>query len=145
MSANSFQNLSTHGVASLLISGQAAVLYGAATFSEDIDLWIEPTPADYRWAPDNLFTLAELRRLFEEHSAAASAVFQAAPLALRELAQQVMSGREPAELTETEVATWMHERMQRLQQADRAYWRPIIGELRQLRAIGQLAGEGTPV
>jgi hypothetical protein len=28
----------------LLISGQATVLYGAATFSEDIDLWIEPSP-----------------------------------------------------------------------------------------------------
>lgn len=27
----------------MLISGQAAVLYGAATFSEDIDLWIEPS------------------------------------------------------------------------------------------------------
>lgn len=27
----------------LLISGQAAILYGAATFSEDIDLWINPT------------------------------------------------------------------------------------------------------
>jgi hypothetical protein len=26
------------------ISGQATVLYGAATFSEDIDLWIEPSP-----------------------------------------------------------------------------------------------------
>jgi hypothetical protein len=30
----------------LLISGQAAILYGAATFSEDIDLWIRPTPAN---------------------------------------------------------------------------------------------------
>jgi hypothetical protein len=27
----------------MLISGQATVLYGAATFSEDIDLWINPT------------------------------------------------------------------------------------------------------
>lgn len=26
----------------MLISGQATVLYGAATFSEDIDLWVEP-------------------------------------------------------------------------------------------------------
>jgi hypothetical protein len=30
----------------LLISGQATVLYGAATFSEDIDLWINPTEAN---------------------------------------------------------------------------------------------------
>jgi len=43
MIANFFQSLSDRGVESLLISGQATVLYGAATFSEDIDLWINPT------------------------------------------------------------------------------------------------------
>src|SRR5882672_2894230 len=44
MIANFFQSLSRHGVGHLLISGQATVLYGAATFSEDIDLWIDPAP-----------------------------------------------------------------------------------------------------
>lgn len=43
MIANFFQNLDRNGVEHLLISGQATVLYGAATFSEDIDLWINPT------------------------------------------------------------------------------------------------------
>lgn len=43
MIANFFQNLNRSGVEYLLISGQATVLYGAATFSEDIDLWINPT------------------------------------------------------------------------------------------------------
>src|ERR1039458_3364008 len=43
MIANFFQSLDRHGVEYLLISGQATVLYGAATFSEDIDLWIQPT------------------------------------------------------------------------------------------------------
>lgn len=43
MIASFFQNLDREGVAYLLISGQAAVLYGAATFSEDVDLWIKPT------------------------------------------------------------------------------------------------------
>jgi len=43
MIANFFQSLDRHGVESLLISGQATVLYGAATFSEDIDLWVNPT------------------------------------------------------------------------------------------------------
>ncbi|MEO7724572.1 MAG: hypothetical protein ABIU29_07780 [Chthoniobacterales bacterium] len=43
MIASFFRNLERRGVASLLISGQASVLYGAATFSEDIDLWIEPS------------------------------------------------------------------------------------------------------
>ncbi len=32
----------------LLISGQASVLYGAATFSEDIDLWIRPSTENIR-------------------------------------------------------------------------------------------------
>ena len=44
MIASFFQSLESSGVAYLLISGQATVLYGAATFSEDIDLWIEPSP-----------------------------------------------------------------------------------------------------
>ncbi len=43
MIANFFQSLERHRVEYLLISGQATVLYGAATFSEDIDLWINPT------------------------------------------------------------------------------------------------------
>ena len=43
MIANFFQSLDRHQVGHLLISGQATVLYGAATFSEDIDLWINPT------------------------------------------------------------------------------------------------------
>jgi hypothetical protein len=43
MIANFFQSLRAYQVEYLLISGQAAVLHGAATFSEDIDLWIQPT------------------------------------------------------------------------------------------------------
>jgi hypothetical protein len=42
MIASFFQSLEEHRVAYLLISGQATVLYGAATFSEDIDLWVNP-------------------------------------------------------------------------------------------------------
>lgn len=37
-----FQGLNNLEISYLLISGQAAVLYGAATFSEDIDIWVEP-------------------------------------------------------------------------------------------------------
>ncbi len=39
-----FPSLKHRGVEHLLISGQATVLYGAATFSEDIDLWLDPAP-----------------------------------------------------------------------------------------------------
>jgi hypothetical protein len=48
MIANFFQNLDVRHVEYLLISGQATVLYGAATFSEDIDLWINPTDENCR-------------------------------------------------------------------------------------------------
>ncbi|MBN1270161.1 MAG: hypothetical protein JXB04_11270 [Kiritimatiellae bacterium] len=43
MIASFFRDLERERVAYLLISGQAAVLYGASTFSEDIDLWIRPS------------------------------------------------------------------------------------------------------
>ncbi|MDP2866903.1 MAG: hypothetical protein Q8O90_11730 [Elusimicrobiota bacterium] len=42
MIKNFFRGLNASGVRYLLISGQAAVIYGAATFSEDIDLWVSP-------------------------------------------------------------------------------------------------------
>jgi hypothetical protein len=38
-----FRSFERFGVDYLLISGQASILYGAATFSEDIDLWIRPS------------------------------------------------------------------------------------------------------
>ncbi|MEW6741257.1 MAG: hypothetical protein AB1486_00740 [Planctomycetota bacterium] len=43
-----FRSFERHDLEYLLISGQASVLYGAATFSEDIDLWIRPTPRNTR-------------------------------------------------------------------------------------------------
>jgi hypothetical protein len=43
-----FRSLERESVAYLLISGQAAVLYGAAVFSEDVDLWVRPTPDNAR-------------------------------------------------------------------------------------------------
>ena len=33
-------------LAYLLIGGQASIVYGAATFSEDVDVWIEPSRAN---------------------------------------------------------------------------------------------------
>lgn len=48
MIANFFQSLKNHQAQYLLISGQAAVLYGAATFSEDVDLWINPDAENRR-------------------------------------------------------------------------------------------------
>ena len=42
-----FQRLNDEGISYILISGQATVIYGAATFSEDIDLWIKPSFEDW--------------------------------------------------------------------------------------------------
>ena len=38
-----FRCLETQRVRYLVISGQASILYGAALFSEDLDLWVEPS------------------------------------------------------------------------------------------------------
>jgi len=38
-----FSSFERAGLEYLLISGQATVIYGAAMFSEDIDIWIRPT------------------------------------------------------------------------------------------------------
>jgi len=42
MIKNFFHGLNSLGISYLVVSGQATVFYGAATFSEDIDLWLEP-------------------------------------------------------------------------------------------------------
>ena len=41
-----FRSFERFGVDYLLISGQASILYGAATFSEDIDLWVAPSESN---------------------------------------------------------------------------------------------------
>ncbi len=47
MIASFFRHLEEHGVRWLLISGQATILYGAATFSEDVDLWVAPSEQNF--------------------------------------------------------------------------------------------------
>jgi hypothetical protein len=42
-----FQHLNAEKVSYILISGQATIIYGAATFSEDIDIWLNPVPRDW--------------------------------------------------------------------------------------------------
>lgn len=46
MTRNFFRQLKADKVRYLLISGQATVLYGAATFSEDLDIWLFPQNAN---------------------------------------------------------------------------------------------------
>jgi hypothetical protein len=54
MIASFFQHLEEHEVRWLLISGQATILYGAATFSEDVDLWVLPTEPNFERFKDAL-------------------------------------------------------------------------------------------
>lgn len=48
MIKNFFRILNQSNVKYMLISGQATVLYGAATFSEDIDVWVSPEPENWQ-------------------------------------------------------------------------------------------------
>jgi hypothetical protein len=43
-----FRSFERDALEYLLISGQASVLYGAATFSEDVDIWVRPKAANLR-------------------------------------------------------------------------------------------------
>lgn len=263
MIRNFFRTLTDQAVEYLLISGQASVLYGAATFSEDIDLWINPTPEnldrfisamracrgryykltpvvtvdhlrrghgfhfflpaadepeifldvmgapprigpfasasaaatwmdtewgqlhviglkhlvelkrtqrledypvisklalawldqpgcthgapDLLWAVDNIYTLPELRLFFREHPVAEELSGADLPIDIREFGRQVLATGEASEELEQRVANRMQQRITEHQQADRAYWRSIIVELKSLRQAGQLMTEGDPV
>ena len=258
MIASFFQSLERHDVRYLLISGQATVLYGAATFSEDIDLWIEPSdpnrtaflavlhtigaryhkltppfltrnlerghgfhfvlpgtppvfldvmgcppraprfvsaradarafdtawgtiptvaakdlveikktqrpgdypvigrlvlarlaalpepsPTDFRWALDNVFGIDEFSDLIRRWPAAAAFCRPGSPQAT--VAAQSASGAPAEPEDEEELARLLTERAYRCQRADRAYWRDIIEELRELRRQGGLMPVGAYV
>jgi hypothetical protein len=257
-----FQHLEQAGVRWLLISGQATILYGAATFSEDIDLWVEPTAdnldrlllalrrvqaryykltpqvtpttaarhhgfhflipqdssevfldvmgspprvksfdealaasqsfetpwgklqtvgirelvelkktqrardypiisrlalawlddqegapsaAELNWVFDNIFSLPELLRLFEDHPNLTLSADSATPALFKEAAKQFAGRGVLAEPLEDKIETWLDERIAPLRRADRHFWRPVIEELRQLRLQGKLEVEGSLV
>ena len=263
MIANFFQSLDRHQVEYLLISGQATVLYGAATFSEDIDLWINPTEknrdrlllalrdcqaryykltppltmehlqrghgfhfvlpgggsdeifldvmgqppragafadslatarrmetewgvihtigikplvelkktqrledypiisklalawfdqpecgktdADLVWALQNIFTLPELAMFFTEHPSAVAVASENFNRDVGEFGLQLLADGEAVESVERRVGELFQARIAELQLADRQYWREIIGELKELRAVGKLLPEGEKV
>jgi hypothetical protein len=258
-----FQSLNRHQVEYLLISGQASVLYGAATFSEDIDLWINPTPGNlnaftevltgceacyhkltppftvenlqkghgfhYRltdphgdpiyldvmgnppragsfsevsttarqmetewgnlrtigiqplvelkktqrledyavisklalawfdqpecrhattdlvWALQNVFTLPELAVFFFRHATAVDLAFIHGFREAGEFGRQLHMDGETAEPIERKVTIQLQARIADCQLADRRYWREIIRQLKEMRALGQLMPEGMKV
>ncbi len=97
---------------------------------------------DYRWALGNVFTLHALRTFFEGHPTAMEVVSEDT---LNEFGRSVLAAQELPEAVERAVSEWLQQRMTICQQADRHYWRPIIRELRQLRAQGKLMPEGEGV
>ncbi len=103
---------------------------------------LEATTEDYRWAVGNVFTLDTLRTLFEEHPAALEVVPEDS---LNAFGRSVLAVRVVPEPVERAVSDWLQQRITICQQADRHYWRPIIGELRELHAQGKLMPEGERV
>jgi hypothetical protein len=259
MIARFFQRLEEEKISYLLISGQAAVLYGAAFFSEDIDLWVEPkqanadallralsdlsatyyklTPpvtedylcrghgfhfclpgetetfldvmgqpprvpvfaeafeesvimptdwgniptigikhltalkstqrlgdypvvsqlvlrymeqvtapdeADYRWALDNLHTADDLVLVLRRYPEAVSFCASLIPMA-ENAVRQISTGNDPDESALLSIERFLTDRILTRRQADRAYWRGIVAELRALREAGGLMPLGERV
>ena len=99
----------------------------------------KPSPDDYRWAIDNVFTLPELTALLWQHAELRTVCRSIPGLA-------VMADEEEADVdAESAVERWLTERMLACQQADRLYWRSIIAELKDLRRTGELVPDGSTV
>lgn len=184
MIASFFQRLDDEGVDYLLISGQATILYGAATFSEDVDLWVAPTEAnllrfkdlveikktqraqdypiisrlaraqlddiqplssreDLVWALEITFGLPELRSLLDRYPDARPLLADQ-PHPFPRWAAALEAGVIPDDLQD-DVDVALDAKAAMLRRADRRYWTGIIDELRELKRLGQLAEEGTPV
>src|SRR5690606_5914107 len=129
----------------LLISGQATILYGAATFSEDVDLWVKPTFTDEElaWIRDNMFSLTEFVRWITDYPSAERVL--APESVLQRAAEQLRQQGDLSPRLEDELDDWFEQRMAPLRKADRSFWRPVIDELRVLRQNGQLMTLGAPV
>jgi hypothetical protein len=98
---------------------------------------------DLRWAFDNVFTLAEFRRLVQVVPADARAV--TAGTVAERACTRLRVEREIDPALEDELEEWFDARMAPLRRADRNFWRPVIDELRELRSAGRLSVEGAPV
>jgi len=97
-------------------------------------------PAEREWALANIYTVEDLEQAVLLHPS----LLQSADREVRELAQQQSAGQVDDTLRDT-VEEQLLQKMQRARRADRAYWRGIIDELRDLRTRGQLVPAGTPV
>lgn len=102
------------------------------------------TDDDRRWALDNVFGLAELERLLVEYPDVRRGLGPTdGPLL--EAAELLARGEVLPAALEDEIEDAFDARMAPLRRADRRFWRPVIDDLRRLRADGNLLVPGTPV
>ncbi len=112
--------------------------------------WLDEQTADcsteeLQWVLDNVFSLAELTRLFIEHpELLARLPTDTHELVVRAAGQLALQGRIEQPL-EDDLEDWMDGRVAPLRRADRHFWRAVIEALRQLRASRALMAEGTLV
>jgi hypothetical protein len=99
---------------------------------------------DLTWASHNIFSLPECKRLLLEHPDTADA-FDPSVGFVREAAQILSRGEILPATIEDQLEDWLDAHIAPLRKADRHFWRPVIDELRQLRAQGKLLAQGTPV
>jgi hypothetical protein len=97
-----------------------------------------PTPRDYRWALENIFVAQEFGEFVQQHPDSLREVPVRDNSGRHKLGKRLIEGKEIPDSLVGKVERWMHARIQKLQQADRIYWRPIVSDLKQLRAANLL-------
>lgn len=102
------------------------------------------TASSMEWALDNTFTFEGLRTLVRDYDELGSALL-ASTEAPGKAARAWGAGSELTLDQEEELDAWFEAKMAPLRRADRAFWRPVIDELRLLRQAGRLAPLGNPV
>jgi hypothetical protein len=105
----------------------------------------ERTPQDLAWATDNLFSLPEFVSLFRDHPGVADELLDDCHELVRRASREIAAHHQLSPELEDELEEWLDQRTAPLRRADRHFWRPVIDELRGLRAAGQLMAEGSAV
>ncbi len=122
----------------LVIGGQAAILYGAAHFTQDLDVWIDPADANVRRF---LIALADRKSRVHKLTPPVRAPFVRRGHGFHFVVRDLLRRPARIESAARHIAAAAH----RLQAAGRRYWLPRIAELRELRASGGLQAQGVAV
>lgn len=95
------------------------------------------------WALRNVFRVEDLWAIMERYAAALPE--GSLPPAGRRLYRKAAAGREPSEREFVAASRLLAREALRLQELGRAYWVPILADLRRFRAAGLLLPQGAPV